>query len=228
VCLNALVRSDSRRLHDWLSLADTPSNADLIFVLAGGMDRKSYGLELFRQGLAPRILFSVGRFEIRRFSKMPLPVPLDLLKFAQDWPPAQRHFFVVFEGDKAQVNHVCPRRFGTLNEISVLEQWLRDHPEIQSLLIVSNSTHLRRVRMCCRTLLVPQKKLSFVASREGAPLETGVARSASLAHDLFELLKVLVYGCALKLARSLRDPVTLHDSRNRSTSGSNSTDKSPH
>jgi len=42
-------------------------------------------------------LFSVGRFEIRRFSKLALPIQLDLLKLAQDVPPTQRHYFVLFQ-----------------------------------------------------------------------------------------------------------------------------------
>lgn len=87
-----------RRLHGWLSPADRARPADLTFVLAGQMSRKHYALQLFREGLAPRLLFSVSRFEIRRFSNMALPVQLDLLKLAQDLPPPQRHFFVLFQG----------------------------------------------------------------------------------------------------------------------------------
>ena len=88
------------RLRAWLSPVDTPRKADLIFVLAGRMHRKECALELFREGLAPRILLSVGRFEIRRFSKMALPASLDLLKLAQAVPPSQRHYFVFFEGEE--------------------------------------------------------------------------------------------------------------------------------
>ncbi len=66
-------------LHGWLSPADRARPADLIFVLAGQMSRKHYALQLFRAGLAPRLLFSVSRFEIGRFSMMALPVLLDLL-----------------------------------------------------------------------------------------------------------------------------------------------------
>ncbi len=66
-------------LHAWLSSADDARPADLIFVLAGQMSRKDYALHLFRGGLAPRLLFSVGRFEIRSFSKMALPIQLDAL-----------------------------------------------------------------------------------------------------------------------------------------------------
>jgi hypothetical protein len=64
-------------LHDWLSSTDNARPADLIFVLAGRMSRKDYALQLFREGLAPRLLFSVGRFEMRRFSKMALPMQLE-------------------------------------------------------------------------------------------------------------------------------------------------------
>jgi hypothetical protein len=53
-------------------------------------------------------MFSVGRFEIRRFSKMRLPVPLDLLKLAQGVPPPERHYFAFFEGQEVRVEHVPP------------------------------------------------------------------------------------------------------------------------
>ncbi len=193
----------SLRLHSWLSPADPPRSADLIFVLAGRMHRKEYALELFRQGLAPRILLSVGRFEIRRFSKMPLPVPLDLLKLAQDLPPAERHYFVAFEGHETQVQHVPPLRFGTLTEIDSLARWLAANPELRSILIVSSGTHLRRIRMCCRSLFNSGLELAFLAApylpsepEERTPL-------ASAADDLIELFKLSIYWVLLN-ARSKR------------------------
>jgi hypothetical protein len=57
-------------LHARLSAADHARPAGLIFVRAGRISRKDYALQLFREGLAPRLLFSVTRFEIRLFSKM--------------------------------------------------------------------------------------------------------------------------------------------------------------
>src|SRR5437773_9216820 len=72
----------------------------------GQMSREHYALQLRREGFAPRILFSVGRFEIRRFSKMALPIELDLLKLAQDLPPPRRHFFVLFQGKECHVEHL--------------------------------------------------------------------------------------------------------------------------
>src|ERR1700730_10227108 len=110
--LNTTDRSSHRlsRLRAWLSQADPPNSADLIFVLAGKVHRKEYALELFHQGLAPRLLLHVGPFQIRRFTKMSLPAPLDLLKMAQDVPPPQRHYFVSFDsqGQDVHVEYVLP------------------------------------------------------------------------------------------------------------------------
>ncbi len=201
------------RLHAWLSPAEAPRSTDLIFVLAGRVHRKEYALELFRQGLAPRILLSVGRFEIRRFSKMALPVPLDLLKVAQEVPPPQRHYFVFFEGQQVRAEHVPPGRFGTLTEIAALARWLEANPLIRSLLIVSSDSHLRRIRMCCRALFKGSEAVAFVAApltppfqpilgsaavQQGSSLgEEGVDLS-SLKDDLWEMFKLAIYWVLLK------------------------------
>jgi len=160
------------------------------------MHRKDYALELFRQGLAPGILFSVSRFEIRRFSKMALPVPLDLLKLAQEVPPPQRHYFVFFEGQQVQTEHVLPGRFGTLTEIDALARWLSENPDIGSVLVVSSDSHLRRIRMCCRSLLNANVKLAFLA----APFPPEENSSfASAKDDLMELCKLAIYWVLLKI-----------------------------
>ena len=184
------------RLHAWLSPADAPRSADLIFVLAGRVYRKEYALELFRQGLAPRILFSVSRFEIRRFSKMSLPVPLDLLKLAQELPPAQRHYFAFFEGQQVRTEQVLPRRFGTLTEIDALARWLNNNPDIGSVLVVSSDSHLRRIRTCCRSRLNPRLKLAFLAAPIPSDESSGFA---SAKDDLTELFKLAIYWVLLKI-----------------------------
>ncbi len=201
-------------LHTWLSPADPPRSADLIFVLAGRMHRKDYALGLFRQGLAPQILMSVGRFEIRRFSRMTLPVPLDLFGLAQEVPPPRRHYFVFFHGREVRAERVQPGRFGTLTEIDALARWLDAHPKIRSLLVVSSDTHLRRIRLCCRSLLSPGIELAFIAAPHSlpAPAESGssevnkrIGQSedtyafAPAISDLLELLKLSIYWFLLKI-----------------------------
>ncbi len=186
-------------LHAWLSSADRARPADLMFVLAGHMSRKHYALQLFREGLAPRVLFSVGRFEIRRFSKMALPIQLDLLRLAQDIPPQQRHFFVLFQGMECQVEPVQPGRFGTLTEIGSLARWLGANPEVQSLILISNETHLRRIRMCCRSLLPRGVGVALLAVpnffSDSADQQSSAINSTR--NDLREILKVIVYRVLL-------------------------------
>src|SRR5262245_11773192 len=46
---------------------------DAIFVFAGRESRKRFGVRLYREGRAPRLLLSVGRFEWRRFADLSLP-----------------------------------------------------------------------------------------------------------------------------------------------------------
>jgi uncharacterized SAM-binding protein YcdF (DUF218 family) len=201
-------------LQAWLSPADAPRNADLIFVLAGRVHRKEYALELFRQGLAPRLLFSVGRFEIRRFSRMSLPVPLDLLKLAQELPPPQRHYFVFFHGQQVQVEHVPPRRFGTLTEIEELSRRLNENADIRSVLVISSDTHLRRIRMCCRALLSPNVELAFLSAppppperrapesperRRDQPQPPERSAFAAAKDDLLEVFKLAIYWVLLKI-----------------------------
>ncbi|HEY2547918.1 MAG TPA: hypothetical protein VGI46_17735 [Candidatus Acidoferrum sp.] len=156
------------------------------------MHRKEYALDLLRQGVAPRALFSVGRFEIRRFSKMALPVPLDLLKLAQELPPPLRHYFVFFQDPLVQVEHVPPQGFGTLTEIEALARWLDKNPVINSVLVVSSDAHLRRIRMCCRALLSPKLELAFLA----APLP--FSGDGTPKADLLELFKLAIYWVLLK------------------------------
>ena len=201
-------------LHTWLSPADPPRSADLIFVLAGEMHRKEYALTLFRQGFSLRILISVGRFEIRRFSRMALPVPIDLLGLAQEVSPPDRHYFVFFHGEEVHADRVRPRRFGTLTEIDALARWLDAHPEIRSLLVVSSATHLRRIRLCCRSLLRPGIELAFIAAPLSVPAppkcvssesSRGIGQAednyafASTLADLLELLKLSIYWFLLKI-----------------------------
>jgi len=149
-------------VHRALSVAELARKCDAIFVLAGVRERKAYGLELYREGLAPRVLLSVGRFDIRRLPQLELPVPLDLLSAVQTVPPPERHFFVEFDANGVRFEKTRVGRFGTLAEIRALAQWCEKNPEVESLVVISSEYHLRRVRMCCRALLPKRVQCAFV------------------------------------------------------------------
>jgi hypothetical protein len=139
-------------------------------------------------------LFSVGRYEIRRFSKMSLPTPLDLLALAQATPPPQRHYFAFFQAQEVQVEHIPPGRFGTLTEIRALAGWSDEHPEIHSVTVVSSATHLRRIRLCCRHVLRGEQSLTYLAAPEST---SGDSAQSSATDDLRELFKLIVYRILL-------------------------------
>jgi hypothetical protein len=139
------------------------SKADLIFVLAGRAVRKRFALGLFRDGVAPRLLFSVARFEVRGFRELALPVAFDLLPIAQEIPAPKRHFFVLFGEGEPRVERIAVRRFGTLREIEGLSAYLTRRREIRSVIVVTSAVHGRRVALCCRVLLPPYVKFQMVA-----------------------------------------------------------------
>jgi hypothetical protein len=150
--------------------------ANLIFVLAGLEARKMYGLKVFREGIAPRLLLSVGRFEIRKLSRLDLTVPVNLLEIAARVPPPLRHFFVLFDEEGASVERVRLGRFGTWTEIQALAEWLGRRKEVGSVFIISSLSHIPRIDISCRALLperirykflpVPESKLSGKEERE--------------------------------------------------------------
>ena len=196
-----------KMLFDWLTRADSPVYSDAIFVLAGHKSRKVLAIQLFGQGTAPRILFSVGRFEIRRFPELGLPQTIDLLQLAQTTPPPQRHFFVLFEGQQFTVQRIPVRVLGTLSEIDALADWVAEHPAISSLLIVSSAAHLRRLRICCRMLLPQKIRTKFLA----APEESAMPNQRNWWNDasaskavLSEFVKIVCYSVFLPFWKSTR------------------------
>jgi hypothetical protein len=200
------VQALAKRLYDWLACADSVGEGDLIFALAGRQSRKMFALELFSQGRAPKLLLSVARFEIRRFAKLPLPVYVDLLSIAAPIPAPARHFFVSFEARKSAVEFIQLRgRFGTLREIQALAAWLKDRPTINSVLVVSSASHLRRVRLCCRAFLPRRLQLRMLADPNENPLEWDQwwrhrdARVMVLA----EPIKLLLYSIVLSVEHLL-------------------------
>jgi hypothetical protein len=209
-----------KALLDWLCRTDPSTHADAVFVLAGHKSRKVFAIQLLKQGIAPRVLFSVGRFEIRRFPELGLPQTVDLLQMAQNIPPPQRHFFVLFENGQFNVQPIPVRTLGTLSEMDALADWLDAHPQISTLLIVSSGRHLRRLRICSRALLPRTIRTSFAASpEENATLNQrdswNDARACKVV--LYECIKIACYSLFLpfwKLARPRRSkPISSISSR---------------
>ena len=183
-------------LHDFLSPSEPPAHADAVFVFAGEMERKEYGVALWREGLAPALVLSVGRFEWRRVPMLGLPPESGLAGLVERTPPPERHFFLEVRGADAAATLRPVLRFGTAGEAaSLLEEagargW-------RSVLVVSTSFHLRRARLALerlgrgggcrfRYVAVPQEWTAH-------PRDRWWARPATLPLLLAEAVKWLAY-----------------------------------
>jgi hypothetical protein len=153
-------------IYHWLAQVDAHQKSDVIFVLAGRESRKCFGLRLLKEGWGDRLLLSVGRFEIRRFCDLPLPVSLDLRAIAAKTAPKQRHYFFDVEGGRAECHRIDIGRFGTWSEVLAFSNWLHKNQAIRSATIVSSGFHIRRIRICCRWLVRGNSRLTFLAVPE--------------------------------------------------------------
>jgi DUF218 domain len=154
-------RSFLHPLRNVLFQEDFPQPSDVIFVLAGRPERKVYGLELFHQGIAPRLILSVGRFEVRRMDHLGFQ-HLNLRELTSRLPPGERHFFIDIVGDSQRVIVRSDAGSGTYAELRSLSRYL-EPDRVNSLLLVSTSVHLGRVRHYCeRIASLSDKKIRYV------------------------------------------------------------------
>ncbi len=133
-------------LYEKLSLNDSLQAADLIFVMAGRMERKQYGLELYRAGMAPRLVLSVGRFEVSKMSSLNLEGVEKLIVTRDETRPDERHFFVEVETSGIRIEKVKLRRWNTYGEALGFRQFLK-RQKARSVILVSTDVHLRRVSL---------------------------------------------------------------------------------
>ena len=132
------------RLYESLTLSDRVTRADLIFVLAGKIERKSYGLELYRAGIAPRLLLSIGRFEVSKMPTVDFAGAAELVALRDRTPPNERHFFAEINVDGTHIERAKLGRWNTYGEMLGLRTFLeRDWP--RSVMFISTDAHLRRV-----------------------------------------------------------------------------------
>jgi len=195
------------RLHRWLNCADPASATDLIFVLAGLQTRKSYGLKLFQQKLAPQVLLSSGRFEVRRLAALNLRTNFDLLRMVDHVAPPKRHFFVSLTEQEIRVQRISRGNLGTLSEIQALAEWLHERPQITSLSIVSSGSHLRRLRICCRAILPARLRILFLPVPENTSLanrEVSWFDKKAIRGLFSELIKIACYSALLPIDSKVR------------------------
>ena len=145
-----------------------PRRADAIFVFAGRESRKRTGLRLFREGDAPNIIISTGRFEWRRFAHLGLEDDGGLVELVQTIEPTKRHFFVRMGAEGTTSEAVTVGRFGTWSEARAVAALIAQRG-YRRVLVVSHREHLPRCLVALRAFVPPWVELVPVAAEDPEP-----------------------------------------------------------
>jgi VanZ family protein len=143
--------SVSSRFYESLTRNDSVQPVDMILVLAGKMERKHYGLELYRAGLAPQLMLSVGRFEVSKMPQLDLERIDELKSLRDETPPGERHFFMTVDGSGVRLEKANLQRCSTYGE-ALAFQCLLAREGARKVIVVSTDVHLRRVALTFATL----------------------------------------------------------------------------
>jgi hypothetical protein len=108
------------------------------------MERKQYGLELYRAGIAPRLVLSVGRFEVSKMSRLEWEGFNELVALRERTRPDDRHFFVEVDPSGVHIEIAKLQRWNTYGEALGLRQLL-EGGSVGKVMIISTEIHLRRV-----------------------------------------------------------------------------------
>jgi hypothetical protein len=192
-------------LYKSLTLSDPATHgADLIYVMAGKMERKGYGLELYRAGLSPRLVLGVGRFEVSKMHKVALEAAVleELIALRDKTPADQRHFMVALDPSGVSIEKRRLRRWSTYGEILDLQDWLKVK-NVQRVMVISTDVHLRRVALTCVGVFrgTPVEfRYCPVPPRLASPKKDGWwTRSEDRRFVIKELMKLIGYKVILSL-----------------------------
>jgi len=131
------------RIYEGLIRADPIQPVDLIFVMAGRMNRKRYALQLYRRGVGPKLVLSVGRFEISKMSQTEFPFIDELIAVRSVTPSSRRHFFVSLDQSGTRVELASVPQWNTYGEVVGLKHYL-EREAAAKIMVVSTGIHLRR------------------------------------------------------------------------------------
>jgi hypothetical protein len=188
-------------LYSRLTRADSLQPVDLIFVMAGRMNRKQYGFELYRQGVAPKLVLSVGRFEVSKMLHTKFAFVDELAALRSVTPPNRRHFFVSLDQSRTRVELAPVQQWNTYGEVVGLMHYLQREPAAK-IMVVSTDIHLRRVAYTIRKVLQDRPHAFLycpVPQCDYLGTQGWWTRPDSRSYVLSELMKLAGYGLILSM-----------------------------
>jgi VanZ family protein/uncharacterized SAM-binding protein YcdF (DUF218 family) len=184
------------RIRALLTVSDEVKPVDLILVLAGRMERKAYGLQLYGAGIAPRLVLSVGRFEVSKMRGLEPDVHAELAALRDGTPADERHFLVVLGQTGGRVEKLRLSRCSTYGEALGLRAFL-EKQNVRRVMVISTSIHLRRAALAF-SKVYQDAGLEFLFCPVPPRLE---ARMPDYRYVVQEIFKLAAYGLILRLPR---------------------------
>jgi hypothetical protein len=136
-------------LYDRLTCGDPIQPVDLIFVIAGLIERKPYGLSLFRAGVAPVLIVSVARFGVSKLKHLQFPGAEELVLLRDRTPADERHFFMEIDDSGVRIQKMKLPRWNTYGEVFAFREYIKDRNPAR-VMVISTDIHLRRVALTFR------------------------------------------------------------------------------
>lgn len=145
VIFAALHRQILTPLANFLVVSEQPVQADLIRVLGGSPDRYLYGAELYKQGYAPKILFSLWD---------------DYMPLLQRSKTEIISEYAIAEGIPEDAIDFAPAE-STYHEAQITKTMIESN-RLNSVLVVSSPYHMRRIKMIFDHVIGDRAELIYV------------------------------------------------------------------
>jgi hypothetical protein len=189
-------------LYEALTFTVDPRPVDLVFVMAGRMERKRYGLEVFRSGLAPTLVLSVGRFEVSKLKALQLQGYEELVYLRDQTPPDERHFFITITSSNIRVERTKLASWNTYGETVAFRDFLKNQ-NARRVMVVSTDIHLRRVALAFSSVFrhagVQFLYCAVPSALSSVQKDHWWTRSADRRYVVTELIKLAGYRVILSL-----------------------------
>ena len=187
-------------LYEVLTWSDEVQPVDVIFVMAGRMERKQYGLDLLRSEVTPRLVLSVGRFEVSKLTSLHTGWVQELQELRNSTPPHQRHFFVAVTSSSVRIERTKLARWNSYGEALALRDFLKDENACR-VMVVSTDIHMRRVALTFSKVFRNRPTVFFYhpvpPTLSSVQKERWWTRSADRRYVLSEIIKLAGYRIIL-------------------------------
>lgn len=174
------------------------------------MERKVYGLEVFRAGVSPKLVLSIGRFEVSKMRNLNVPGWDELRLLHQQTPPNERHFFLTLDSSGFHIDKARLPQWDTYGEAIAFRD-LMEKEKPRRVIVLSTDVHLRRIALAhatlCRDVLYELFYCPVPARLAPFSRDNSWDRAESRRFVIYEMLKLASYRACVRRSCALIETV---------------------